>query len=238
MSKQHQKRIRQLTGQFQGWGDDNTPHRYIQLATADGDLLIKVAKSLRSQIQNWQPGISLTLLTQETIDLDTGARKIKVKQLLTAPKIELVSSLPPNLGSDHSIDPLTATSHICAPTKIQVCQGSSCRKRGSGKICQLMQTYLDESNLTDRVQIEPVKCLHQCKAAPHAIVISPASAMVPGKTHYRQVQSSQVLVLLAKHFPIAAPTQPTESNLIEKIGNYLLQQQHVEIITATLQSPG
>ncbi|WP_310486848.1 (2Fe-2S) ferredoxin domain-containing protein, partial [Chamaesiphon sp. VAR_69_metabat_338] len=223
------KRLRQLTGQFQGWGDESIPHRYIQLATVDGDRLIKVAKSLRLQIQDWQPGISLTLLTQETIDLDTGERKTKVKQLLATPKIGLVSNL--NLGSSHSIDPPSATSHTCAPTTIQVCQGSSCRKRGSEKICQLMQTYLDESNLTDRVQIETVKCLHQCKAAPQAIVTSPASAMVPGKTHYRQVQSSQVLALLANHFPIDSPSEPTESNLSERVSDRLQQQHQIAIAT-------
>jgi Thioredoxin-like [2Fe-2S] ferredoxin len=226
MSKQHQKQLRPLIGQFRGWGDESTPHRYIQLATVDGDRLIKVAKSLRPQIQDWQPGISLTLLVRETIDRDTGECKTKAKQVLAAPKIELASNLPPNFGSSHSIDPPAATSHTFAPTKIQVCQGSSCRKRGGDKICQLMQAYLDEGSLTDRVQIEPVKCLHQCKAAPHAIVTSPTSAMVPGKTHYRQIQSGQVFALLAKHFPIVSPSEPTGSNLITKIGTYLRQQQH------------
>lgn len=235
MSKQHQKQRRPLIGQFRGWGDESTPHRYIQLATVDGDRLIKVAKSLRPQIQDWQPGISLTLLVRETIDRDTGECKTKAKQVLAAPKTELASN--PNLGS-HSIDPPAATSHACAPTKIQVCQGSSCRKRGGDKICQLMQAYLDEGNLTDRVQIEPVKCLHQCKAAPHAIVTSPTSAMVPGKTHYRQIQSGQVFALLAKHFPIVLPSEPTESNLITKIGTYLRQQQHhITIITTSLYAP-
>jgi hypothetical protein len=225
MSKQHQKYIRPLTGKFRGWGDESTPHRYIQLATADGDLLIKVAKILRPQIQDWQPGTYLTLLTQETIDRDTGARKLKVKQLVAA-------------SIESTIDPPPIASQTLVPTKIQVCQGSSCRKRGSQQICQSMQAYIDRSQLTDLVEIEPVKCLHQCKAAPHAIVTSPASAMLPGKTHYRQVQSSQVLALLAKHFPIAEPTEPTESNLIEKIGTYLLKQQHIATIITTLQSPG
>lgn len=237
MSKQHQKRIRPLTGQFQGWGDGSTPHRYIRLATVDGDRLIKVAKSLRSQIQDWQVGSSVTLLTQETIDFDTGKCKIKVKQLLATPSIEPANNLPPDLASSHSIDSPAATRDTYAPTKIQVCQGSSCRKRGSEKICQLMQAYLDEGNFTDRVQVEPVKCLHQCKAAPHAIVTSPASARTTRKTHYRQIQSSQALALLAKHFPIAAPSEPTESNLLEKISAYLLQQHHIST-NATLQTPG
>ena len=87
-----------------------------------------------------------------------------------------------------------------------------------------MEAYLDRHDLTDRVQIESVKCLHQCKAAPHAIVISPSTAILPGKTHYRQLQPGQVQVMLAKHFPLAAAPVPIGSNLIEKISNYLSQQ--------------
>jgi (2Fe-2S) ferredoxin len=75
------------------------------------------------------------------------------------------------------------------------------------------------------LQIESVKCLHQCKAAPHAIVTSPAGAILPGKTHYRQVQSSQMQAILAKHFPIVSPPKPIGSNLIAKIGAYLQQHQ-------------
>jgi Thioredoxin-like [2Fe-2S] ferredoxin len=233
MSK-HQKHLHPLTGYFLGWGDNREQHGHIKLATSDGDRLIKVAKSLRPHIQDWQPGIYLTLITQETIDRDTGARKLKVKQLVAAAEID------PQIGSTgltRPIDPPPITSQVSIPTKIQVCQGSTCRKRGSQQICQSMQAAIDRSQLTDLVEIESVKCLHQCKAAPHAIVTSPASAMLPGKTHYRQVQSSQVWVLLSKHFPIAEPTEPTGSNLIEKISTYLLKQQHIATIT-TLQSPG
>jgi Thioredoxin-like [2Fe-2S] ferredoxin len=227
MSK-HQKCFQPLTGYFLGWGDNHEQHGHIKLATIDGDRLIKVAKSLRPQIQDWQVGIYLTLLTQETIDLDTGARKLKVKQLVSAAEIDL------EIGSTklaRPIDPPPIGNQASIPTKIQVCQGSSCRKRGSQQICQSMQVYIDRSQLTDRVEIEPVKCLHQCKAAPHEIVTSPASAVLPGKTHYRQVQASQVLALLAKHFPIDSPSEPTESNLSERVSAYL-RQQH-QIATAT-----
>jgi Thioredoxin-like [2Fe-2S] ferredoxin len=231
MSKQHQKHLRPLTGQFRAWGDERTPHRYIQLATVDGDRLIKVAKNLRPHIQDWQPGIYLTLLTQETIDRDTGARKIKVKQLVSAAAIDPDRHLPTESSSLQPIHPPPIASQASIPSTIQVCQGSSCRKRGSQQICQSMQAYLDRHQLTDRVEIEPVKCLHQCKAAPHAIVTSPAGSMVPGKTHYRQIQSSQVLALLANHFPIVSPSEPTESNISERVSACLQQQHQIAIAT-------
>jgi (2Fe-2S) ferredoxin len=93
-----------------------------------------------------------------------------------------------------------------------------------------MQAYFDRHDLTDTVQIESVKCLHQCKAAPHAIVTSPDAAILPGKTHYRQIQPTQVQLILAKHFPIDAQPESIGSNLIDKIGDYLRQH---PISTAT-----
>jgi NADH:ubiquinone oxidoreductase subunit E len=214
MNKQH-KLIKPLTGHFLGWGDDTTPHRYIKLATTNGERLVKVAKSLRPQIQDWQPGLWLALLSQERIDLSTGEIEIKVKQLLT----------PPRIHPSPTTKYLPVSSPV-EPTKIRVCQGSSCRRRGSDKICQSMQGYIDRNDLTKQVVIETVKCLHQCKAAPHAIVNTPVGGILPGKTHYRQLQPIQVKAILAKHFPIATPSKLVSASLIEKIGDYL-KQHHI-----------
>jgi (2Fe-2S) ferredoxin len=215
MGRQHHKHLQPLTGQFLGWSDDRTPHRHIKLATANGERRVKIAKSLRAQIQDWQPGIWLTLMSQERICRTTGECKITAKQLLY---------LPTAPTSDSS--PLASIAPVAEPpsTKIQVCGGSSCRRRGSDNICQSMQAYLDRYDLTTQVQIETVKCLHQCKAAPHAIVTP--TATTSGKTHYRQLQPSQVQLLLAKHFSIPAPLPATVgTSLIEKTRDYLQQQQ-------------
>lgn len=209
MSKKPKKVIRSLTGRFVGWGDDILPHRYIKLATTNGEQLIKVAKSIRHQIQDWQPGNWLTLMCQERTDGDTGERHLKVKQLLPFPFSPAASSA------------VKSASDLSA-TKIQVCQGSSCRRKGSDRICRSIQAYLADNNLTDRVEIESVKCLHQCKAAPHAIFVSSADATtLPGKTHYRQVQAERLPTILARHFPILSIPKPLVSSIIEKIENYL-----------------
>jgi Thioredoxin-like [2Fe-2S] ferredoxin len=197
MSKHSQKLIKPLVGQFLGWGDDRTPHRYLKIATLEGEERVKVAKVLRPHIQDWQPGIGVTLLSKEQICRATGKRKLKVKQLL----------FPTYSGSAPSAqeNSLASTESVTA-TKIQVCQGSSCRRRGSGQICQAMQAYIEAHDLTDRVEIQSVKCLHQCKAAPQAIVTSPNSEVLPGKTHHRQIHPNRVAAILAKHFPIELPS--------------------------------
>jgi (2Fe-2S) ferredoxin len=209
MSKHKQKLVRSLSGEFIGWGDERKRHRYIKLATASGEQTVKVAKSLRSQIQGWQPGILLNLLTYQSRDLRSGKTTVKVKQLLTPPlNNSVVATVPPPVAS----------------TEIRVCQGSSCRRRGSEKICQAMQTYIQDRDLTERVEIKPVKCLHQCKAAPHAIVTDAAANGEPHKTHYRQVEHHQIKAIFDKHFPVVLAPTSSGATLIEYIINYLKEQ--------------
>jgi (2Fe-2S) ferredoxin len=216
MNKQHTL-IKPLAGHFISWGDATTPHRYIKLATASGERLVKVAKNLRPYIQDCQPGLWLTFLSQERINPVTGETKIKVKQFLAPPRLDSLDNL------SHQPTPIPKIPNVTPiqSSKIRVCQGSSCRRRGSEKICRSMQVYFDRHDLADRIEIETVKCLHQCKAGPHAIVTSPSGYILPGKTHYRQLQTSQVKTILAKHFPQAGSLKPIGSILIEKIGRYL-----------------
>ncbi len=219
MNKQQHKHIRPLVGHFLGWGDDRTPHRYIKIATTEGEQVVKVGKSLRSQIQDWQPGIWLTLLSQERVHATTGAVKIKVKQLLTSPRVHApgrVSSSLPKVA-DCSLD----FDRAAVGSQIRVCQGSSCRRQGSEQICRSIQAYLDRHDLNDRVEIQPTKCLHQCKAAPHAIFTSSERETLPGKTHYRKLQVDRIQTILERHFPIDLISNPNSSNLIIEISNYL-----------------
>jgi (2Fe-2S) ferredoxin len=223
MSKYQKTSIQPLTGEFVGWGDDRIPHHYIRLATSNGEQVLKVAKNLRSQLQDWQPGIWLTVLGQERINPATGETKIKVKQVLVLPPVQPIDHSPPALSSEPA-EQLPVINDPPPPTQIRVCQGSSCRRRGSEAICKAMETYLDRHELTDRVEIKPVKCLHQCKAAPHAIIVEPGIEDRLKKTHYRQLQTYQIQAILAQHFPIPSRVKPIEDNLLDKISRYLQHQ--------------
>jgi (2Fe-2S) ferredoxin len=194
MSKDQQKYIRPLTGSFVGWGDSRTPHRYLRVATANGELTIKASKRLRPQIQDLQPGVWLAMMIQERMDMATGEIKIKVKQLLQLPDTNTPTSC-----SSSFIELVKPAKN---PAQIRVCQGSSCRRRGSEKICQMMQSYLDRSNLTVQIEIEPVKCLHQCKDAPH--IITPDLSEIPRK-HYRRVRSIDVDSIMMNSLPTSCP---------------------------------
>ncbi len=227
MGKQQQKPIRPLVGHFIGWGDDRIPHRYIKVASAKGQQVLKVSKSLRSEIQDWQPGIWLTLLSQERKDPKTGEIAIKVKQLLAPPRTSPIDRLPTKLRSPVEIAEMTIEDRHPSPeieqvqSQIRVCQGASCRRKGSTEICKSMQAYLDRVDLHDRVEIKPVKCLHQCKTAPHAIVINRSRTVLPSKTHYHQLQPNRVKAILDRHFPTPSPVTSIGYSLTEKISTYL-----------------
>ena len=194
MSKDQQKYIQTLTGHFLGWGDSLTPHRYIRVATANGELAVKVSKQLRAQIQDLQPGVWLAMMIQERMDMATGEIKIKVKQLLQLPDTNT-----PESCSSPFVELVTPVKN---PAQIRICQGSSCRRRGSEKICQMMQSYLNRTDLTAQVEIKTVKCLHQCKDAPH--IITPDLAEVSRK-HYRQVRSIDIDSIMMDSFPTLCP---------------------------------
>ncbi len=192
MSKHPQKSIQPLTGQFLGWGDDSTPHRYIKLATVSGEKVYKISKSLRPLIQDWQQGIWLTLLGKQRVNPKTGEIIVKVKQLLTPPRISAIERLPN--------DALPAVNREDkSPVHIKVCHGSGCRQHGIKGICRAMENYLDRYKLADRVEIQAVKCLHQCKAAPHLIIDRSSEELSRKKIHYRQLQDWQIESILARH---------------------------------------
>jgi (2Fe-2S) ferredoxin len=194
MSKNQQKYLRSLTAHFLGWGDSCIPHRYMRVATANGELTIKVSKQLRPQIQDLQPGVWLAMLSEERMDMGTGEIKIKVRQLLKLPDTNT-----PEYSPSPSIELVESAKN---PAQIRVCQGSSCRRNGSAQLCQMMQSYLDRMNLNAQVEIKSVKCLHQCKDAPHIITSGLCEVK---RTHYRQVRSIDVDSIMMANFPTSCP---------------------------------
>jgi (2Fe-2S) ferredoxin len=194
MSKDQQKYIRPLTGSFLGWDDSRTPHRYLRVATANGELTIKASKRLRPQIQDLQPGVWLAMMIRERMDMATGEIKIKIKQLLKLPE----TNTPESCSSSFV--------ELAAPVKnlaqIRICQGSSCRRRGSEQIYQMMQSYLNRTDLTGQVEIKTVKCLHQCKDAPH-IITTDLSEL--SRKHYHRVRSIDVNSIMMNSLPRSCP---------------------------------
>jgi (2Fe-2S) ferredoxin len=76
--------------------------------------------------------------------------------------------------------------------KILICQKSSCRKRGAGKVCSQLAAELSDRNLSDAVTIKSTGCLNQCKQGPHVILL-------PDRAKYSRVRPDDIPTLIDQH---------------------------------------
>lgn len=151
--------------------------KYLSLSTLEADYLIAVAKSPTNLLgKHLQPGCQLKV---------TGMRKYKFHQEQVEYKAYRVELLPEQSSNQ------TAIAANRAKTKILVCQGSSCGKKGGQAICQILQTELKTKGLTDQVEIKTTGCMKQCKQAPCLIM--------PVRNSYTRVQPQQVSKLVSKY---------------------------------------
>ena len=153
--------------------------KYLSLSTPEEDYAIAVAKSPQNFSQNIKPGCCLRV---------TGMRKNKLHQAEVEYKAYTIELLAEPAISDRAI----ATDKTNkSKAKILICQGSSCSKKGSRTICQLLQTELKVRGITSEIEIKTTGCMKQCKQAPNLIM--------PGRNSYSRVHSHQVSKLVSKH---------------------------------------
>ena len=153
--------------------------KYLYLSTSEGEYTIEVAKQKSILAAHLQSGCNLRV---------AGMRKNKLHQAevkYKAYRIELLARSP-DLPKDKAVNLNKAKS------KILVCQGSSCLKRGGKTAYELLQTELHKTNLANKVEIQTTGCLKQCKQAPNLIM--------PGGNRYSRVKPEQISRLVSKHF--------------------------------------
>ncbi len=74
---------------------------------------------------------------------------------------------------------------------IELCLGSSCSARGNGQNLKLVQSYLREKGLEDKIELSGALCKNSCNEGP---IIS-----INGKT-YKRVDTNSLLDILDFHF--------------------------------------
>ncbi len=154
--------------------------KYLSLSTPEADYLITVTKSPKNNILGKQLKLGCKLKV-------TGMRKYKLHQEEVEYKAYSIELLSEQLSTK------TAMSNR-SRTKILVCQGSSCCKKGSQAIGKLLQTELNAQGITNQVEIKTTGCMKECKQAPCLIM--------PGRNHYSRVQPQQVSKLVSKHLTL------------------------------------
>jgi (2Fe-2S) ferredoxin len=201
MSKKHQQ-ISPFTleGRFLGFEiEDGFKIKRLNLATAEGEYCIKLAKEARASVRGvLTPGDWLTIAGEKHINLKTDEVKYKAY---------LIQQTSPAQGLAPSV-PVPATQAKAKPqATILVCQKSDCMKRGGKAVCQALQAELRDRGLQDQVTIKMTGCMKQCKEAPNLVVM-------PGKTRYSRIKATDVPALLDQHFPQPTSPAPTSPELV------------------------
>jgi len=191
MGKTKQKSPFTLEGRFLTFlVKDGYKIKALQLATAEGEYLIKLTKEARASIGRvLVPGDWIQVSGQTKVEVETGEAQFKA------------FSIQPKAPNRAAALPLPDTKPTRA--KILVCQKSPCRKRGADGVCQALQSALDDRGLGEQVTIKQTGCMDRCKAGPNVVVM-------PDKTRYSRVLPEEIPDLIEQHFG-AAPQQPAET---------------------------
>ena len=143
--------------------------KYLSLCTSEDEYLIKVAKEQTKALQQYlQPGCQIKV---------SGMRKYKLHKEEVKYKAYRIELLAEATISNTKVKPNRKT-------KILVCQGSSCCKKGSKTIIKLLQSEVAATGMTGEVEIKMTGCMKQCKQAPCLVM--------PGRNSYSRVQAKQI----------------------------------------------
>jgi hypothetical protein len=127
----------------------------LYLSTPEADYTMEVAKEQGNALSTYlKPGCYLKV---------TGMQKNKLHRAEISYRAYCIELLPKSKSSNDNPLPTNKPK-----IKILVCQGSSCRKKGSSNAYDLLRAELQGQDLTTKeVEIKTTGCWKQCKQAPN-----------------------------------------------------------------------
>lgn len=182
-----------LEGRFlEVLGKTPSKPKYLRLATAEGEQLIKISKKLRpSLIESLlQVGTWITASGKETYKPKKGTRKRKIhgiqphQPITAAPHLEVTASSQPS-----------APKKKTKKDNILVCQKSSCCKRGGKAVYQAAREAVEKHQLCDQVQVKATGCMGKCKKGPCMVLQT-------DKSRHIGVKPEQAQELIAQRYTV------------------------------------
>jgi (2Fe-2S) ferredoxin len=167
-----------VSGRFLTYGVTRTfKVKGIYLTTAQGEVYIKLPKSLRyTSMKILESGAWVCVMGHQKIK--NGKRKLKA--------LSIARTSP-------CIDEGTMSKPKCSVSRINICQKSGCRKRGSKAVCKALTKRLKQAGLQKKVMLQETGCMGRCKSGPNISVL-------PAKVRYTQVHPKQVAGILQQHY--------------------------------------
>ena len=195
MSKSnHQADTWNLEGRFLGFVFEDDKPKRLQLAAANGEYSIKLAKALRaSVVPSLLPGDWIQVWGEKKTSHNTDTAKLKAYKISKAAPGQSETTLP------------AVSKKPASSATILICQKSDCVKRGSKGVCRALETALNDRDLTAQITIRSTGCMKHCKAGPNLI-------FMPEKTRYSNVSAHDAAVLIDEQFPSSAPQDANNCN--------------------------
>jgi len=143
----------------------------LELQLKDGSIWLDIPKYLGYSLHDrLQKGVDLQawVRPQNARGLQFKALMIVLGQPLTGSPLTRLKSI----NSDTTIAPDIATDlalNTLSPAiqTIRVCTKGSCRKKGSLQLLQQLENQTQQQGLNDRIKVQAIGCLKQCKTAPN-----------------------------------------------------------------------
>jgi len=176
-----------LEGRFlDALGKSPLKPKYLRLATAEGEQLIKLSKELRPLLtENQLPiGTWITVSGTETYKPKEGKRKRKISSIEPHDPVAVTPSPQPKSAQKES-----------KKEKILVCQKSSCCKRGGKAVYQAAMETVEKHQLGDQVQVKATGCMGKCKKGPCLV-------MQGDKSRHLGLNPEQVRELIAQQYGV------------------------------------
>jgi len=156
--------------------DSEKAIKYLQLATDQGQLWIKLSKKLSLRMSNLlKVGSNLELSGKQKYQTKKG-QVVQYK----ANELKVVGQAK---GEPDTVKP---------KAKVMFCKKSTCWKKGGKSACKALKAELKCRGLNKKVEIQTTGCLKQCKKSPNMV-------LMPDKARYSNITNKQVLKLIDKH---------------------------------------
>lgn len=178
-----------LEGRFlEALGKSPSKPKYVRIATAAGEQLLKLSKEARPLIAETQlpVGSWITISGKETYKTKKGKRKRKIDQI-EPQQPSATTTLP-------SPQPTVAKKEGKGKKdNILVCQKSSCCKRGGKAVYQAAMEAVEKHELSDRVNVKATGCMGKCKKGPCLVIQA-------DKSRHLGLKPEQVPELIAQQY--------------------------------------
>lgn len=194
-----------LEGRFlEALGKSPFKPKYLRLATAEGEQVIKLSKELRPLLSHkrFPVGSWITVSGQETYKPKKGKLKRKIHAI--EPHHVTTASSTADVASYSSPSPTKKENkdkdkknkkQETKKENILVCQKSSCCKRGGKAVYQAAQEAVEKHELSDRVQVKATGCMGKCKKGPCVV-------MQGNKSRHLGVAPEQVKDLISQQYGV------------------------------------